>query len=119
MSQYIVNRREALRTLGLGAAGVLAGPALLAGEARAQTAAPPKKAEPSAAPAPESETKEPSAEAKRLGEIAKERYGQHLNEDQLRELVEDLDGGLQGAARLRKLGLSNADEPDFIFRAEL
>ena len=120
MSERYLDRREALRTFGIaGAAGAIAGPALLAREVRGQSAPAPKKEE-SPPPAPaERGPEEPSSEAKRLGEIAKERYGQHLSEEQLRELVEDLDGGLKGAARLRQLGLSNADEPDIVFRAEL
>jgi len=120
MSERLVDRRTALQAIGL-AAGVVAGTAFLAGgagEASAQSASAPKKDEPAADPPAESEQKEPSAEAKRLGEIAKIRFGQHLSEDQLKLLVEDLDGGLQSGQRLRKLGLKNADEPDFLFRAE-
>lgn len=118
MSDRLVDRRAALQAIGLaGAAGVMAGTAFLAGEGAAQSAAAPKPSEPAAAD-PEPEKTEPSAEAKRLGEIAKSRYGQHLSEEQLQQLVEDLDGGLQSGQRLRKLGLKNADEPDFVFRAE-
>lgn len=121
MTERLVDRRKALQAIGLaGAAGVVAGTAILAGAggAQAQTASTPEKHEPAAVPPSEDEKKEPSAEAKRLGEIAKVRFGQHLNEEQLKSLVEALDGGLQSGQRLRKLGLQNADEPDFLFRAE-
>ncbi|MGH7339212.1 MAG: hypothetical protein ACREKH_01850 [Candidatus Rokuibacteriota bacterium] len=120
MTERLVDRRTALQAIGLaGAAGVVAGTAILAGAggAQAQTASTPKN-EPAAVPPSEDEKKEPSAEAKRLGEIAKVRFGQHLNEEQLKSLVEALDGGLQSGQRLRKLGLQNADEPDFLFRAD-
>jgi hypothetical protein len=120
MSERVLNRRSALQAIGLAGAGVLAGPALLAGDAGAQqgkSAA--EKVVPVPAAAREGDDKEPSVEAKRLGEIAKARYGQHLNEEQLRQLVEDLDRGLNAGQRLRGLRLKNSDEPDFVFRAEL
>ncbi len=122
MSGFDPNRRQALRTLGVvGAAGALAVPALLAGEAAGQSAPSGTKqeAKPEAPPQPAADqAKEPSAEAKRLGEIARERYGQHLDEAQWKELIEDIDGNLQSAAQLRKARLRNADEPDSVFRVD-
>lgn len=118
MSGSALNRREALRALGAVGAGALAAPAILAGSAGAQSSTPSPGTKPEAKPVPEADQpKEPSVEAKRLGEVARERYGEHLDEAQLKELIEDIDGNLQSGARLRKERLKNWDEPDFIFRA--
>ena len=69
----------------------------------AETAAPPAEA--------------PSAEAVALAGIVKLRYGDRLDGAALKEITRGLDGGLKGAAALRKVPLENSDEPAFIFRA--
>lgn len=118
MSGSELNRREALRALGAAGAGALAVPALLAAEAAAQSATPAPGAKPEPAPMPEADKpKEPSLEAQRLGDVARERYGQYLDDAQMKELVADIDGNVQSGARLRKERLKNSDEPDFVFRA--
>ena len=119
MTRSDLDRRQALRALGVvGAAGAFAVPALLAGEASSQPPAKPEPVPEPAAAAAADPPKEPSAEAQRLGEIARARYGSHLDEAQWKELVADIDGNLQSAAELRKAALRNADEPDTIFRVE-
>jgi len=59
----------------------------------------------------------PSAEAVALAAIVKLRYGSRLNDDAMKEITRALDGGLKGAAVLRKVPLENSDEPAFVFRA--
>lgn len=64
-----------------------------------------------AAPAP------PSDDARALAEIARRRYGAHLDDAQLEELTRGLERGIQGATAMSKVPLANADEPDSVFHA--
>ncbi len=66
-------------------------------------------------PAPPPEA--PSAEAVALAGIVKLRYGDRLDDAALKEITRGLEGGLKGAAALRKVPLENSDEPAFVFRA--
>jgi hypothetical protein len=59
----------------------------------------------------------PSAEAEALASIVKMRYGARLDDAAMKEITRGLDGGLKGAAALRKVPLENSDEPAFVFRA--
>ena len=73
--------------------------------------------EPAAAPAAPAQQEEPSAEARALGAWVRARYGDRLTANQYAEVVQDIDGALRRAARLNAPALTNADEPDMIFRA--
>lgn len=105
-----VGRRRLLGILGL--AGTA--PLWLAGAAGADD--PPRPGAP--APAPAGEAAGPSEEARALADLARRRYGAHLDEAQMELLTDELDGNGKSAARLRQAKLANADEPDFVFRAE-
>jgi len=59
----------------------------------------------------------PSAEAAALAEIVRTRYGSRLDAQALQEITRSIEGGLKGAASLRKVPLKNSEEPAFIFRA--
>jgi len=59
----------------------------------------------------------PSPEAAALAEIVRTRYGSRLDAQALKEITRSIDGGLKGAASLRKVPLENGEEPAFIFRA--
>jgi len=59
---------------------------------------------------------EPSALAKALAEGVRLRYGDRLTADDLRTITRAIDGRLRGAERLYQTALSNADEPDFVYR---
>ncbi len=59
----------------------------------------------------------PSAAAEALGELVRLRYGRFLTEEQLAEVKRQIERGLRSAERLRNVPLTNADEPDLIFRA--
>ena len=58
----------------------------------------------------------PSALAKALAEGIRLRYGDRLTADDLRTITRAIDGRLRGAERLYQTALSNADEPDFVYR---
>ena len=87
-----------------------AAPLLPAAVAEAQT--PPA---PSASPVPSpSPDADPVAGA--LTEVVRLRYGSHFEgTDDLAAVREEIARNLQGAARLRSLGLRNADEPVTVF----
>lgn len=59
----------------------------------------------------------PSREAVALAEIVRARYGSRLDAQALHEITRSIDGGLKGAATLRKVPLANGEEPAFVFRA--
>ena len=59
---------------------------------------------------------EPSALAKALAEGIRLRYGDRLTADDLRTITRAIDGRLRGAERLYQAALTNADEPDFVYR---
>jgi len=61
----------------------------------------------------------PSAAAEALGELVRVRYGQFLTAEQLAEVTRQIERSLRSAERLRHVALTNADEPDVIFRATL
>ena len=117
-----LSRREALQTLAIiGAApALLSSMPALAQQAQVengkegQSDESKKGAEP---PPPQSDEPEISDEARRIGELAKARYGDRLDAEQFEELVKDINYNVRGAERMRKIRLANADEPDFVFRA--
>lgn len=78
------------------------------GTGESPEAAGPDRAKPDDGPVPE---------ARALGEIVRARYPARLDPVALEEIVRGIDGGLQAAARIRKVNLVNADEPAFLFRA--
>ncbi len=50
-------------------------------------------------------------------EVARERFGEGLSAEELARVRTDLAGNLRTATRLSQAKLTNADEPDFIFKA--
>jgi len=54
-----------------------------------------------------------------LLEIAKARFGDHITDAQLRDVKRGIMRNQQGAELLRRVKLTNADEPAMIFRADL
>ena len=71
---------------------------------------------PPTVPAQSQQTPEPSALAKALGEGIRLRYGDRLTADDMRTITRAIDGRLRGAGRLYQAALTNADEPDFVYR---
>jgi hypothetical protein len=110
------SRRAFARTL----AAAAAAPALLPAAALGQTA---PAATPAAAatPAPTSTPmpEAPSSAAEALTEVVRIRWGKHLSGEQLGDVAKAIDGRLRGAEAMRKVTLTNADEPDVVFAAAL
>ncbi len=73
---------------------------------------------PSPAPTPVPTPDAPSSVAEALTEVARIRWGRHLSGEQLGEIAKALDGRLRGAEAMKKVPLTNADEPDVVFFAE-
>jgi hypothetical protein len=106
------SRRAFARTL----ATMAAAPALLPAAALGQTAAP-AAATPAPTPVPTPEA--PSSVAEALTEVVRIRWGKHLSGEQLGEVAKAIDGRLKGAEAMKKVKLTNADEPDVVFFADV
>jgi len=61
----------------------------------------------------------PVPPAQALTDIVRARYGRFLNEDQLKKLREQLETGIRIGELLHRSPTTNADEPDFIFSADV
>lgn len=59
----------------------------------------------------------PSALAKALAGAIKAQYGSRLSAKDLATITDQIQSGLERVERLRKVPLSNGDEPDFVFDA--
>jgi hypothetical protein len=59
----------------------------------------------------------PSALAKALAGAIKTQYGSRLSARDLATITDQIQSGLERVERLRKVPLSNGDEPDFVFDA--
>jgi hypothetical protein len=70
--------------------------------------------------ATESHAQQPAATvADALLEIVRTRYGQFLDEDQLRSVRRSIASRLASAEQLRRVPLKNSDEPAFAFSADV
>ena len=106
------SRRGFAKSLALAAAApALAG----AGIALGQT---PPAATPALTPTPIPTPEAPSSAAEALTEIVRLRWGKNLSGEQLSEIAKTVDGRLKGAEAMKKVKLTNADEPDTVFFAE-
>lgn len=77
------------------------------------------KQEPKAPPNPPQQQQEqkPSPVAEAYAEVAKERFGKYLDEDEFKRVKRDIESYVRTSERLRSVKLENWDEPDFIFQA--
>ncbi len=109
-------RRRVLKALAL--APVV--PSVLSGSVWALTQAQTRPSPQAKVPPPQPAATEvkPSPEAETLAEIIKQRYGKFLNEDQMEEIKLGLERGIRGRRALHSFKLTNADEPDTIFKAK-
>jgi hypothetical protein len=78
-------------------------------------AAAPLAASPAAAPAADP----PKTVAQTLAELARVRYGKHLNEEQLAAVRRAIERNQRSAELLARIPLRNSDEPDFVFSPDL
>ena len=60
---------------------------------------------------------DPGALAKALAGVIKAQYGARLNEADLTTITQQIAAGLERAEKIRKVPLTNGDEPDFVFSA--
>ena len=102
------SRRAFARNLAM----VAAAPALLPAAALGQS--PAMAPTPTPVPTPEA----PSSVAEALTEVVRIRWGKHLSGEQLGDIAKTLDYRLKGAEAMKKVKLTNADEPDVVFFAE-
>lgn len=58
---------------------------------------------------------EPSASARALAEVLRERFGNRFSVEQYAAFTRDIEGALRRAATLRQQRLANGDEPAFGF----
>ena len=112
-------RSTSRRAFAKALAAAAAAPALLpAAAVLGQTPPPPTPtAAPMPTPIPTPET--PSSAAEALTEVVRIRWGKHLSGEQLGEIATSLDRRLRAADAMKKVKLTNADEPDVVFSAEL
>ena len=108
------SRRQFTKTI---AAAFAAAP-LVASTLNAQTPPATKQAPalPNPQPTPAPQTA-PSPVAEAYAEVARLRFGEKLNAEELARMKRDIEGNVRTAERLRVFKLKNADEPDFIFIA--
>ena len=108
------SRREFITAIAASAAVPLASPVAW-GQTPSPSPSPSPTLSPSLTPVPEA----PSSVAEALTEVARIRWGKHLSGEQLGEIAKALDGRLRGAEAMKKVPLTNADEPDVVFFAEM
>lgn len=58
---------------------------------------------------------EPSATARALAQVLRERFGSRFSEEQYVGFTRDIESGLRRAATLRQQRMSNSDEPAHVF----
>ena len=66
----------------------------------------------------QSQQPEASPAALALAEVVRNRYGSNLNEEQMKQIRQSLDGRLRAGDRMKQMKLANGDEPAFIFSAD-
>lgn len=93
----------------LGAAGLAAVNLPISSPAQTPSASP--------TPIPSPTPSQPSQLAEAYAEVARVRFGKHLEDSQWDRVKRDLEGNVRTADRLRESKLKNSDEPDFIFIA--
>ena len=93
----------------LGAAGLVAVNLPVSSSAQTPSAVPSPTPVPTPAP--------PSPLAEAYAEVARVRFGKHLEDSQWDRVKRDLEGNVRTADRLRESKLKNSDEPDFTFIA--
>jgi hypothetical protein len=114
------SRRESRRRFAKSvAAAVVAAPLAHALVAHAQT--PPATKEPVAPPnpqpSPSPQQQQPSPLSLAYAEVARLRFGDKINDEELVRVRRGIGNKLRSADALRKVELHNSDEPDFVFSA--
>lgn len=113
------SRRQFLWALGAASTLPLASAATGWAQPPQPPPAPPGSAPPVATPPPDTDPQKAAdaADAESLLEIVERRFGARLDAAQLESVRGDLEDNMRAARTLRALQLTNADEPDVVFRA--
>jgi hypothetical protein len=61
----------------------------------------------------------PGQLARALTDVIRAQYGRRLSPKDLKRIAQQIQAGLERVDRLRKVELTNGDEPDFVFTAGL
>ena len=77
----------------------------------------PPNPQPSPSPQPAQQQQQPSPLALAYVEVARQRFGEKLSDEDVTRLRREIAGNLRAADALRAVKLKNADEPDFVFSA--
>jgi hypothetical protein len=106
----VIDRRSFVKFIpAIGVTGLLAANLPLTTTAQTPT--------PSPSPSPSPTPAKPSPLAETYAEVAKQRFGAHVEPPQWDQIKRDLEGNVRAADRLRGFKLQNGDEPDFTFTA--
>ncbi len=110
------SRRRFTKTL---AAALVAAPSAVAAVSSRRSSAQTTPTPSAATPTPPQTTppQKPSPVAEAYAEVARARFGKHLNDEEFARVKRDLEGNVRAAERLAASKLKNSDEPDFIFGA--
>jgi hypothetical protein len=114
------SRRESRRRFTKSvAAALVAAPLAPALVARAQTRPATKEpvAPPNPQPSPSPQQQQPSPLSLAYAEVARLRFGDKINDEELVRVRRGIGNKLRSADALRKVELHNSDEPDFVFSA--
>ena len=109
-SEEHIDRRSFVKFIpAIGAAGLIAVNLPVSSPAQTPSASP--------TPSPSPTPAQPSPLAEAYAEVARVRFGKHLEDSQWERVRRDLEGNVRTADRLRESKLKNGDEPDFTFIA--
>ncbi len=61
----------------------------------------------------------PASVSQALAAVVRLRYGKHLTEEQFKRVQQRIEANVRSGNALRRPALQNADEPDFLFLAEI
>lgn len=111
-----MSRNVTRRAFAKGLAALAAAP-LAPAAADAQSAQPATEPAPATSPADLAPTSVAATDqdALALAQVVNNRWGDRLTAEELAEVIQNIDGGLQRAAELYRIPLLNSDAPDFVF----
>ena len=117
MDRAIGTSRRGFAKVVAAAAAAAAAPAAFPAFADSPAPSPSVSPTPSSTPTPTPGP--PSSAAEALTEVVRVRWGKNLSGEQLGEIAKAIDGRLRAAETMRKVALTNADEPDVVYLAAL
>lgn len=110
-----MSRNLTRRAFAKGLAALAAAPLAPAAADAKTTQQAPAPAAPPTVPAPAPQAAATDQDALALAQVVNNRWGDRLTTEELAQVIQNIDGGLQRAAELYRIPLLNADAPDFVF----